>query len=127
MNKINILNKIKFIFAVVIFSLMAVSSQTKTYPHIPLKGLFEVLKHDDICFGHALLHSKWIENMFQYGSGKPHRQENYWRPTQKDDAVANLIRKFGLEEVKLTNYCQLNLVHLSILQMISWDVFLGDL
>ena len=95
MNKINIINNVKsFLFNMVVFCILAVSSQVKTYPHIPLKGLFEVLKTDDICFGHALLHSKWIENMFQYGSGKPPSQEKHWRPTQKDDAVANLTRKF---------------------------------
>ena len=99
MNKIN---KFKKILAVVaVFCLLAVSSQVKTYPHIPLKGLFEVLKVDDIGFSHALLHSKWIENMYQYGAGKPHRKvpikkgrDTSWRVQEKNDAVANLIRKF---------------------------------
>ena len=82
-----------------IFYLLAVSSQVKTYPHIPLKGLFEVLKIDDIGFAHALLHSKWIENMYQYGPGKPHRQIEVrnrlqWKIDNKNDAIANLVRLF---------------------------------
>ena len=99
MSKLNFVNKLKNNFKkllsiVALFCLLAISSQIKTYPHIPLKGLFEVLKKDDIGFGHTLLHSKWIENMYQYGEGKPPCQERYWRPVFKNDEVANLVRKF---------------------------------
>ena len=105
MSKINILNNVKnklkrFLAIVPVFCLLVMSSQINTYPHIPLKELFEVLKIDDIGFGHALLHSSWIENMYQYGPGKPHRQVTerknrvQWKPEEKSDAVANLIRKF---------------------------------
>ena len=87
-------NKLKKLATVVVFCLLAVASQVKTYPHIPLKGLFEVLKKDDIGFAHALLHSKWIENVYQYGQGKPPCQERHWRPLFKNDPVVNLIRKF---------------------------------
>jgi len=86
-------------FGVAIFSLIAFSCQIKVYPHIPLKGLFKVLKKDDIGFAHALLHSGWIENMYQYGPGKPHREvmvknRKKWKIGDKGDAVANLVRKF---------------------------------
>ena len=95
MNKINIKNNFKKLLSIVaLFCLLAISSQLKTYPQIPLKGLFEVLKVDDIGFAHALLHSKWIENVYQYGQGKPPCQDRHWRPVFKSDAVANLIRKF---------------------------------
>ena len=93
-------NRFKKLFAVVVFFLSAISSQIYTYPHIPLKGIFEVLKVDDIGFAHALLHSNWIENMYQYGEGKPHRKVSIkkgkatsWKAEYKTDAVANLIRK----------------------------------
>jgi len=94
MNKLS--NKIKRIVPLVlVFGLMAISSQVKTYPHISLKGLFEVLKVDDIGFAHALLHSKWIENVYQFAQGKPHQQIEMggsWRPEYKGDKIANLIR-----------------------------------
>ena len=98
MNKINKLKRLLAVMA--IFCLMVVSSQVKTYTHIGLKGLFEVLKIDDIGVAHALLHSSWIENMYQYAEGKPHmlvvgkRNREQWKSDQKNDAVANLIRKF---------------------------------
>ena len=109
MNKINsfkkLKNKIKKLLAVfTVFCLAAISSQIKTYTHIPLKGLFEVLKYDDIGFAHALLHSKWIENMYQYGQGKPHRKilvrknRTRWKAQEKKDAVANLVRKFWFKK-----------------------------
>ena len=96
-------NRLKRLLSIVaVLCLVAISSQVKTYPHIiPLKGLFTVLKVDDIGFAHALLHSKWIENMYQYGAGKPHRKvpikkgrDTSWRAEYESDAVANLIRKF---------------------------------
>ena len=101
-NLYNLKKKLKKLVAIVaVFCLVAISSQVKTYPHIPLKGLFEVLKVDDIGFSHALLHSKWIENMYQYGAGKPHRKvkikkgkDTSWRAEYESDAVANLVRKF---------------------------------
>ena len=103
MSKINNLNNLKnklkkFIAVVALFCLLAISSQLKTFPHIPLKGLFKVLKIDDIGFGHALLHSNWIENMYQYGEGKPYRQvqvgnREQWKCEKKNDEVVNLIRK----------------------------------
>jgi len=89
----NILNKCKkFLSVVVIFSLLVVSSKTKTYPHIPLRGLFTVLKVDDIGFAHALLHIKWIENMYQYGPGKPPSEKTKWEPVFQCDPVVNLVR-----------------------------------
>ena len=98
MSKIN--NFKKIISVIALFCLLVIFRQVKTYPHIPLKGLFKVLKVDDIGFAHALLHSKWIENMYQYGPGKPHRKvpikkgkDTTWRAEYKSDAVANLIRK----------------------------------
>ena len=105
MNKINILNSLKnklqkLVAGIALFCLLGVCSQVKTYTHIPLKGLFEVLKVDDIGFGHALLHSNWIENMYQYGAGKPHRQvvgrgnREQWKIEDKNDPIANLVRKF---------------------------------
>ena len=102
MNKLNNLkNKIKRIVALVaVICLVAVSGQVKTYPHIPLKGLFKVFKVDDIGFAHALLHSKWIENVYQYAEGKSHQQveigggQTSWKVEYKSDAVANLIRRF---------------------------------
>ena len=100
-NVANILKNLKkLVLAVAIFFLMIVSSQIKTYPHIPLKGLFEVLNVDDVCSAHTLLHSKWIENMYQYGPGKPHRKvetrrnREQWKTQDRGDAVANLIRMF---------------------------------
>ena len=68
-------------------------TQIKTYPHLALKNLFNVLKIDDIGFGHVLLHSKWIENMYQYGPGKPPSKESKWEPVFQDDSVAYLVRK----------------------------------
>ena len=102
LSNVNILKKKlkKLFFAIAIFCLLAIPAQTKTYPQIPLKGLFNVLKIDDIGFGHALLHSKWIENMYQYGPGKPHRKvvsrrnREQWKTQDRGDAVANLVRKF---------------------------------
>ena len=96
------MNKFKKLLAIVaVFYFMAFTSQVHTYPHIPLKGLFEVLKTDDIGLGHALLHSKWIENVYQYGPGKPHRKveikrgrDTSWKSEDGIDLVANLIRKF---------------------------------
>jgi len=91
----------KLLLSICMFCLVAVCHQTNCYPHIPLKGLFEVLKTDDIGFGHAILHSKWIENVYQYGAGKPHRKvpikngkSTSCRAEYKDDAIANLVRKF---------------------------------
>ena len=103
MSKINILSNLKSklkSFFVAIFCLLAIFSQVNTYPHIPLKGLFEVLKVDDIGFAHTLLHSQWIENVYQYGAGKPHRQvagrrnRMQWKAVQKNDPVADLVRLF---------------------------------
>jgi len=88
---------LSIIAAICLFSIF---NQVRTYPHIPLKGLFEVLNNGDIGFGHALLHSKWIENVYQYAEGKPHRQvrgrrnREQWNNQEKNDAVANLIRTF---------------------------------
>jgi len=101
-NKINnFKNKCKRVLSIIAaFCLLAISGQIKPYFHIPLKGLFEVLKVDDIGFAHALLHLNWIENMYQYGQGKPHkpfvggRRRKQWKTVKKDDAVANLIRTF---------------------------------
>ena len=69
-------------------------TQIKTYPHLALKNLFKVLKVDDIGFAHALLHSKWIENIYQYSEGKPYREieEEKLLPIWKNDPVANLVR-----------------------------------
>ena len=71
-------------------------TQVRAYPHLLLKDLFNVLKVDHIGFGHALLHSKWIENMYQYGKGKPHRQlpgdGQSWSAGWSDDPIANLVR-----------------------------------
>ena len=87
----------KLFFGVAIFCLLAISAQINTLPHIFLKGLFRVLKIDDIGFGQALLHSKWIENMYQYGEGKPHKQVEgdgqNWSAEKKNDAVADLVRR----------------------------------
>ena len=104
MSKINILNNLKNkltkLIVVAFFCLLSVCPQAKTYSHIPLKGLFEVLKIDDIGFGNSLLHSNWIENMYQYGPGKPHRQviarrnREQWKVQDKSDPVANLVRRF---------------------------------
>jgi len=104
---LNLKNKLKRIISVVaVICLFAITAQIHTYPRIPLKGLFEVLKYNDIGFGHALLHSGWIENMYQYAEGKPYREievrkgKKSWRAQYKGDAVANLIRKlwFRYEE-----------------------------
>jgi len=102
MSNINILkNKLKrlVLFVLAAVSLGVVFQEVEAYPHIPLRGLFNVLKKDDIGFAHALLHSGWIENMYQYGAGKPHREievrnRKKWKTQDKGDAVANLIRKF---------------------------------
>jgi len=104
MNKLNNLSSVKYklkkiVAIIIIFCAMLVSSKIQLYPHIPLKGLFTVLKIDDIGFAHTLLHSKWIENMYQYGAGKPHREievrnRKKWKTEDKGDAVANLVRKF---------------------------------
>ena len=108
MSKINNLNsqsslknKLKsFLSIVAVFCLLAISSQVKTYSYIPLKGLFNVLKYDHIGFAHALLRSKWIENVYQYAEGQPHKQRatrrnrQQWKAIQKNDAVANLVRLF---------------------------------
>ena len=105
MNKLNNLSNLKSKFKkivaiIAIFCAIAVSNQIQTYQHIPLKSLFKVLKKDDIGFGHALLHSGWIENIYQYGAGKPHREivvrrnRKKWKTEDKGDAVANLVRKF---------------------------------
>ena len=101
MNILHSLQKLKMLkrlfVSAIVFCLMVVFCQVKTYPHISLKGLFNVLKIDDIGFGHALLHSKWIENMYQYGPGKPHKQMETgegqtWSAQKKNDAIANLVR-----------------------------------
>ena len=98
MNKINF-KKLFLVFAGVV-GLMIMSTQVKTYPYTPLKGLFEVLKVDDIGFAYALMHSKLIENVYQYGEGQPPKQvvgrrnRGQWRTEDKNDAVANLVRKF---------------------------------
>jgi len=99
MINVNIKNKFKKLSVIVVFCVIAASSLIKTYSHLPLKGLFKVLKRGDIGFGHALLHSGWIENMYQYGAGKPHREievrnRKKWKIEDKGDAVANLVRKF---------------------------------
>jgi len=101
-SKINIVKRcfkklLLLVFAVILLG--TTSTEIKTISHIPLKGLFEVLKYDDIGFAHALLHSGWIENMYQYGAGKPHREieiknRKKLKTQDKGDAVANLIRKF---------------------------------
>ena len=97
----------KLLVSICMFCLVTVCCQTNCYPHIPLKGLFEVLKVDDIGFAHALLHSTWIENMYQYGAGKPHRKvpikqgkDTSWRAEYKNDAVANLVRKFWFRKTE---------------------------
>jgi len=92
-----LLRKAIGVFGVLFFALGTV--QVYTYPHIVLKGLFDVLKKDDIGFAHALLHSKWIENMYQYGPGKPYREVErasgrQWSFETEDDAVANIVRRF---------------------------------
>ena len=103
MNKINYFkNKLKRLLAIVaIFCFMAFASQVKAYPHILLKGLFLALKNDDIGFAHALLHSRWIENLYQYGAGKPHKKvkikkgkDTTWKAQEGQDQVANLVRRF---------------------------------
>jgi len=98
----NIKNNLKkIVILVAAFCLLVVPAQIRTFSHLPLKGLFEVLKVDDIGLGHALLHSKWIESLYQYGEGKPHRvvpikkkKATTWKADHKADAVANLVRKF---------------------------------
>ena len=56
---------------------------------------------------HALLHSKWIENMYQHGEGKPYRKvikkkknKESWQYKKGQDPVANLVRElwFRYEE-----------------------------
>ena len=99
---LNLKNNLKKVaIFVAMFCLLAVPAQIKTFSHLPIKGLFEVLKNDDIGLGHALLHSKWIESLYQYGEGKPHRmvkikkgKDTNWKADEKHDAVANLVRKF---------------------------------
>jgi len=95
---VKFLKKILFLFFVIFF--INVPTQIKTYPHIPLKGLFNILKIDDIGFGHALLHSRWIENIYQYGDGKAPSKENEWKGIEGIDPIVNLVRKlwFRYEE-----------------------------
>jgi len=89
----NILNKCeKFLVVLAAFCLFAIPSKINTYPHIPLKGLFKVLKVDDIGLGHTLLHSQWIENIYQYGPGNPPSVDTKWEPVFQKDSVANLVR-----------------------------------
>ena len=89
MNKINNFNNL---IKAALLCLLVISGQTKVF--------CKKLKSDDIKPGHALLHSRWIANMYQYGPGKPHRQvvtrRNRVRLVVEEgqDAVANLIRKF---------------------------------
>ena len=94
----NFLKKIVLLCSVIF--LAHVSTQIKTYPHIPLKGLFNILKIDDIGFGHSLLHSRWIENIYQYGDGKAPNRENEWEGIEGIDPIVNLVRKlwFRYEE-----------------------------
>ena len=99
MNKLR--NKLKKLVVLIlaIILLGTVPAQIEAYSHIPLKGLFNVLKEDDLGFAHALLHSGWIENMYQYGEGAPHkeierRNRKKWECEKKNDEVANLVRKF---------------------------------
>jgi len=67
--------------------------QVKSYPHLALKNLFNVLKIDDIGFGHVLLHSNWIENIYQYGAGKaPSTAQKRKQAESGYDGVANLVR-----------------------------------
>ena len=103
MNKINNLkNKIKKLVTIVaVLCALAFVSQVKAYPHILLKGLFKALKNDDIGFAHALLHSRWIENLYQYGAGSPHKKvkikkgkDTTWKAQEGQDPVANLVRRF---------------------------------
>jgi len=97
----NFIKKILFILLYV--SIITSFSKIDAYPHLPLKGLFEVLKIDDIGFGHALLHSNWMENMYEYGQGNPARKQEGTRKLTKptgNDPVVNLIRSlwFRLSE-----------------------------
>jgi len=83
-----------FLMFIAIFLISSVT-QIKTYPHTFLKNLFKVLKIDDIGFGHVLLHSNWIENMYQYGPGKAPSKTTTPERTQAksgNDGVANLVR-----------------------------------
>lgn len=90
----------KSLLAFVAISIINVTTNIKTYPHIPLKGLFEVLKIDDIGFAHSLLHSKWIENFYQYAEGKPPSKETKWEFVPDDDSVANLVRTFWFRRLE---------------------------
>ena len=106
----NVVSKIKYfknkfkklIKIIAVFCFMAFfTSQVKAYPHILLKGLFKALKNDDIGFAHALMHSRWIENLYQYGAGSPHKKikikngkDTTWKAKEGKDPVANLIKRF---------------------------------
>ena len=49
-------NKLQRLVSIVaLFSLFIIVGQVKTYPHIPLKNVFKVLKIDDIGFAHACI------------------------------------------------------------------------
>jgi len=101
------MNKLKeIVFIIAVSCLLVITGQVCTYPHIQLKGLFDVLKRDDIGFGHVLLHSKWIENVYQYGQGKPHRKMNEghqkWSAEFENDPVVNLVRSLWFR--KNTNH-----------------------
>ena len=82
----------KMFFTCTVVCLVNIPASIKPYPHIPLKGLFEILNVDDIGFGQSLLHSNWIENMYQYGAGKPPSKETENKPIFANDLVANLVR-----------------------------------
>ena len=91
----------KLLAIIAVFCFIAFTSQVQALPHILLKGLFKALKNDDIGFAHALLHSRWIENLYQYGAGAPHKnvkikkgKDTTWKTQEGKDAVANLIRRF---------------------------------
>jgi len=88
MNKINVIkNNLKKIFSgVALLCLLALSSQTKSFYN-------ESENYDGLTSGHVLLNSGWIVNMYRYGAGKPYCEDKRG-PIFKDDAVANLIRKF---------------------------------
>ena len=103
LSKINYFkNKLKRLLTIVVICCcMAFASQVKAFSHILLKGLFQALKHDDIGFAHALLHSRFIENLYQYGAGSSHKKikikkgkDTTWKAKIGEDPVANLIRKF---------------------------------
>lgn len=90
--RVKIVNIFKLCFVFIFILFVHTSLQIKTYPHIAIRGLFTVLKVDDIGFAHVLLHAKWIENAYQYGEGRAPCKENQWKEVPGKDPVVNLIR-----------------------------------